>query len=63
MGNPWPDGESSLSDGGPGSQLTPMGEVDSMGTFALGLGPRRVKIALASIFGVLVLLALIAAVA
>ena len=49
MGNPWPDGESSLSDGGPGSQLTPMGEVDSMRMFALGLGPRRVKIALAAL--------------
>ncbi len=33
-------------DDGPGSTLTPMGQVDSIGAFARGLGARRLKIAL-----------------
>ena len=49
------------SDGGPGSELTPMGQVDSIGSFARGLGARRVKIALVAAGGVLLLLAVLAA--
>ena len=50
------------SDGGPGSELTPMGQVDSIGLFARGLGARQVKIAIAAVAGVLLLLAVLAAV-
>jgi hypothetical protein len=50
------------SDDGPGSELTPMGQVDSIGAFARGLGPRRVKIALAVAGGVLLLIAVLIAV-
>lgn len=57
-----PDSSSQFGDGGPGSQLTPMGQVDSIGAFARGLGPRRTKIALAVIGGVALLVAVIAAV-
>jgi hypothetical protein len=46
----------------PGSTLTPMGQVDSIGTFARGLGPRRIKIGLLTAGGVLLLLAVLAAV-
>ena len=49
------------SDDGPGSELTPMGQVDSIGLFARGLGARRVKIALAVVAGVLLLFAVLAA--
>jgi hypothetical protein len=49
------------SDDGPGSELTPMGQVDSIGSFARGLGARRVKIALATAGGVLLLFAVLAA--
>ncbi len=49
-------------DDGPGSALTPMGQVDSIGRFARGFGGRRTKIALAAVGGVLLLLAVLAAV-
>ena len=49
------------SDGGPGSELTPMGQVDSIGSFARGLGAHRTKIALGLAGGVLLLLAVLAA--
>ena len=40
-----------------------MGQVDSIGMFARGLGPRRATIAIAVVGGVLLLIALITAVA
>ena len=62
MGTRLPD-DGSFTDGGPGSELTPMGQVDSMAAFARGLGPRRTKIALAVIGGVMLLVAVLIAVA
>ena len=44
---------------GVSSVLTPMGEVQSLGSFARGLGPRRVKLALAVGGGLMMLLALL----
>jgi len=59
-----PDGGGSwLTDGGPGSELTPMGEVDSMRMFARGLGPRRMKIAVGVIGGLMLLVAVLVALA
>ena len=55
-------GRQLFSDDGPGSELTPMGQVDSVGAFARGLGPRRVKVALVVIGGILLLVAVIGAV-
>lgn len=43
------------------SALTPMGEVESIGSFANGLGARRTKIAIFGVGGMLMLLALLAA--
>ncbi len=48
-------------DDGPGSALTPMGQVDSIGRFARGFGSRRTKIALAAVGGLLLLLAVLTA--
>ncbi len=48
-------------DEGPGSVLTPMGQVNSAGAFARGLGARRLKIALGIGGGFLMLLAVLAA--
>ena len=39
-----------------------MGQVDSVGAFARGIGPRRVKLALVVIGGILLLVAVIGAV-
>jgi hypothetical protein len=36
------------------SVLTPMGQIESYGSFARGLGPRRVKIAIAA-FGIMLI--------
>jgi hypothetical protein len=43
------------------SVLTPMGEVESIGDFSRGLGARRAKIAIFGVGGLLMLLALLAA--
>ncbi len=43
------------------SVLTPMGEVESIGSFARGLGPRRATIMIFGTAGVLLLLAVLAA--
>ena len=45
-----------------GESLTPMGQVESIGRFARGLGPRRVRIGLAVGGAVLLLLALLTAI-
>lgn len=42
--------------------LTPMGEVDSLGSFARGLGARRVKFMIVVFGGLAMMLALLAAV-
>ena len=44
------------------SVLTPMGEVESLGDFARGLGSRRVKIALVVGGGLVLALAFLAAI-
>ena len=44
-------------DEAPRDVLTPMGQVDSIGSFTRGLGPRRVKILIGVAGGVLLLLA------
>jgi hypothetical protein len=49
-------------DEGPSSVLTPMGQVDSVGAFARGLGARRLKLALGVGGGVVLLVAVLAAV-
>ena len=41
-------GESWVFDEVPHNALTPMGQVDSVGAFARGLGPRRVKMIVAA---------------
>ncbi len=41
--------------------LTPMGQVDAIGAFARGLGPRRLRIGLAIGAGLVMLLAVLAA--
>lgn len=46
-------------DDGPGGVLTPMGQVDSAGAFARGLGARRLRIVLAIGGGLMLLLALL----
>ena len=43
------------------SVLTPMGEVESLGDFSRGLGARRTKIAIFGVGGIVVLMALLAA--
>ncbi len=48
-------------DEGPGSVLTPMGQVNSAGAFARGLGARRLKMVLGLGGGSLLLLAILAA--
>jgi hypothetical protein len=48
-------------DHAPASVLTPMGQVDSIGAFARGLGRRRVQIALGVGGALVLLLALLAA--
>ena len=60
---PSSDGHSSFSDGGPGSEYTPMGQVDSVGMFARGLGPRRTKIAIGVVGGMMLLIAVLIALA
>src|SRR5262245_27412277 len=55
-------GNAPWTDEGPGSELTPMGQVDSIGSFARGLGPRRTKIAIGVAGAIVLLVALIAAV-
>jgi hypothetical protein len=47
-------------DEGPGSALTPMGQVNSAGAFARGLGARRLKIALGIGAGSLLFVAILA---
>lgn len=49
-------------DEAPRDVLTPMGQVDSIGSFARGLGARRVKILIGIAGGVLVLLAFFSAI-
>jgi hypothetical protein len=49
-------------DEGPRSVLTPMGQVDSIGRFARGLGARRTKNALAAGGALLLILAFLAAI-
>ena len=49
-------------DEAPRDVLTPMGQVDSIGSFARGLGKRRVKILIGIAGGVLVLLAFFSAI-
>jgi hypothetical protein len=48
-------------DEGPGSVLTPLGQVNSAGAFARGLGARRLKIASGIGGGSLLLLSILAA--
>lgn len=43
------------------SMLTPMGEVESLGDFSRGLGARRTKIAVFGVGGIVMLMALLAA--
>ena len=60
-----PDGSASVEqpEYGPeevASVLTPMGQVESLGNFARGLGPHAVKIGLFSSLALLLLLAVVA---
>jgi hypothetical protein len=62
---PTPDGSAAVEprEYGPeeaASVLTPMGQVESLGNFARGLGPRRVRIALFGSLAVLLLVGVLA---